>query len=610
MFRRLFSDGIDSPQALRLLLVMGGLSLVFLAAPGIHVFLLVSVIGIPLIPAAILFPPLVLIWCCVLSFRLILPIEGRLGTVLACVATALLLFLPAQWMNNSAFVRTVELTADDHNSAVLPLRSDKMAIINRGKGHDDACGRLCLHALLSGSASTVIVAKAPIDTALPDPKMITTAYYFEQRHTCPDVELDPQRYVLPQEGIPALNGYVIKPQRNAAEIATQRIASGTCLMSRKARISEADLMVILGPVVKEKSRNTGFQFRLKGIEASRLNVYQGSGAGDFNEVFRATSGTSMQFFPVLLPMASWVLNEPSGWLRTSFRFGDEDYSSERKRDVFDTLEGEMGIDLALDDRNYRKSAQDSIIAVLDAGRAPTQAEWQAFSVYWKSLSFLGTRMTDLGPDARDAGIATRIVQSPHMPLPQRFGDFVRYATMAKRASADVLAEGLAGRLRTESGRSVISEAGYAMFRLPDDVLRDHLDLLEELAQEPDKRLYVSTLLHKLYLGGLESAPILLDLVEAGVRLGDRALAIQGLRGLCRIGPDARLVLERLDETLISMTSREDERYFEERIAVSAHLGIDRETVRRKVPEQIIAANKPDWFDRHYRRGSSQRSACN
>ncbi len=617
MCRKLFAASLDPKSRLKLFLVMGGLSLLFLASPGIAIFLMFSVIGIPLVPATILFPPIVLVWCCVLAFRLILPIKGRVGTLAACIATALLLLLPAQWANNAAYVRTVELTANDHNRAVLPLRSETLAVINRQKGSGAFCGRLCLHALLTGSASTVIVASVPIGTALPSLNEIATAYYFERHAICPAVELDPKQYALPQHGIPALSGYVMKPTRKAAEIATQRIATGTCLMSRKARISEAELMVILGSVVEEKKESKGFQFALKGMEIAQLNVLQRKEAGAFDEVFRATSGSYTRFIPVLVPMASWVMSEPSGWLRTKSSLNDRDYSSQKAWDVFGTLEDTLGIKLELDDSDYRHAIQDGIIAVLDAGRAPTDAEWHAFSLYWTGMdffgnttsSFLGRTTTTFGPDVVDGEIATRIVQSLHMPMPKFFGNFVRHAVSTNLVSADVLVKGLSERLRAADTVADLQQAAEGMAQLPDDVLRTHLDVLEELARAPEKRRYVPKLLAKLHLGGMAGAPTLIDLVEAGIAQDDLDLAVQGLLGLCEIGPDAHSVLEGLDETGMALEPREKGIYFRIRIVVSAHLGIKRDMVRRSVPADILATHDADWFDTLYNGSASERSPC-
>ncbi len=606
---KLFTMDFDSPAAIRLLLVMGVLSLIFLATPGIFIFLLFSGIGIPLIPATILFPPIVLVWCCVLVFRRILPFEGRRGTFAACIATGFLLFLPAQWMNASAYISNAEVVADDHNSTVLPIQSDTLAIVNRRWNPDANCDRLCLHALLNGAASTVLVHTAPVGTSVPDGEAIATAYYFARQDTCPDVDLDPRHYALQPQGMPTAGGYVRPPQRNAAEIGAQRIASGNCLLSRKARISEADLMVVLGPIERQNNDNKGFEFKLSGAEIARLSVYKATDTNTFKEVFRETSGKSMRFFPFLLPMASWVQHEPSGWLKTEISLNNRDFSTQRSWDAFEVLEDTIGIKLTLDGSNYRSDAQDGILAVLDAGRGPSPAEWQAYTMYWKDLNFLGTGTSNRGPDAKDAGIALRIAQSPHMPLPRGFGDFVRYALMADLLPADKMGKALAARLKTGGTKSDMLQASLGMGKLPEEVLRDHQDLLVELARTPEKWTSVKSLLHNLYLSGPDAAPILHELVLAGFKQDDLSTAVQGLIGLCKIGPQARPFVQDLDERQMSKGHSDAERYFRKRIAVSAALGIEPDKIRSVLPRWAMLAQKPGWFEKQYKTGASSQWHC-
>lgn len=607
--RRLYAMGLGSPSALRVLLAMGILSLIFLAVPGIYILFLFTGVGIPLIPAVFLFPPIVLVWCCVLAFRRVLPGEGTQRTVAAFVATALFLAVPAQLLNLSAHKSAAKFTTGDHDSMVLPLHSETLAIVNRRRGGDLQCDRLCLHTLLSGAATTVILGTAPVGTSLPDTEQTATAYYFERRGTCPEVELDPRHYVLSSQARPRANGYIRPQPRNAAEIGAQRIASGNCLLSREAQISEADLMLVLGPVLKQPKRNHGFGFRISGMEIARLSLHQATGAGEFSEVFRDTSGEYMQFFPFLLPMAGATQYEPSGWLRTRVSLNDHDYSTQLSRDVFSVLEEDIGLQLTLDDRNYRKDAQSGILEVLRSQRAPTSAEWQAFTLYWNELNFLGTGTNHLGPNTKDAEIALRIAQSPDMPIPRGFADFVRYAMMTKLVPADDMGNALAARLGADGTKKDLQQAALGMAKLPDSVLQRHQQLIADLARTPDKRSSVRQLLHKLYLSGASAAPILRDLVLDGLATDDLRLALQGLTGLCKIGPEARAYVENLGESRISLDQRDAAKYFRKRIALSAALGIDSEKLRRTVPRRVIRGEKPGWFEKQYKYGTSNRWHC-
>lgn len=447
MCRAFWGMGLSSPKALRLLLFCGLLSICFLAVPGIHILLLFTGIGIPLIPFVIVLPALVLIWCCILLFRLILPFKGRSNTIAAYVATALALFLPAQWLNNANYAQAVAVTAQDHSSATLPLHINTLAIVNRGYGSSGKCDRLCLHSLLNGTADTVIMHAAEISDALPDMEQTATAYSFEKRAFCPPVDLDRRHYVLPENGIPVLDRSLITPQRNAAELASQRIASGDCLVSRMALLSEADHVIALGPVKRTKPKHPGFgfDFKLNDMNVSRLNVYERRDGAGFTEVFRASSGTYHQFFHFLIPMASWAQDAPSGWIKVMRSISERDYSSQNKWDVFGTLEETLGLKLKLDGRNYRRNAQAAMEGILDANRAPTAAEWEAFEIYWRTLNFFGSGNAVIGPNARDAEIALRILKSPHMELPLRFKDFTRYAVRAGLIEESVLAKAMADR---------------------------------------------------------------------------------------------------------------------------------------------------------------------
>lgn len=609
-FSKLFTMGLDTPRGLKVLMFSAVLSFIFLLMPGLHYLLLFSGIGIPLLPVMFFLPTLVLAWACIVMFRMILPLTGGPLKFAAYAGTALLLFLPAQWMNASGYQKQIALTADDHNSLDLPLNVQTVAVVNRMKSTTESCDRLCLHVLLSGVASTVVVKPVPVGMTVPDPDSIGMAYSFEQRASCPDVKLNPKHYWLPHG--PA--GQTPSSSRNAAEIATQMVASGHCLIAHEAPVSDADLIIVLGPVFQEKQRKhqLGFDFGLSGIQAARLEMYVPDASGDFEEVFRATSGTGQKFAPFLMPMPSFVLDEPSGWVKTEFRFNDKDYSEQSKWGVFDKIEDVLGLSLALDDGAYRKAAQDNIIALLEADRSPTKEEWRVFSQYWKGLNISpnGGNSTKQHPDLRDAEIARRVAASPHMKLPSNFELFVRYNSAVELVRGDVIAQGLARRLRVHNSTGKdFARAAAAMSYLPDNVLRDHLDLLQYLTTVREKRGPAARLLRKLHLGGPSAAPALANLVNAGLAEDNVKLAIQSLLGICDIGPAARPVLEGLRDTERAVRGRESKTYYQARINVSAHLGLEREKVRSLVPREILAKRAKTWFDMVYDRAAASNSPC-
>ena len=608
---RLCAGGLNSPQAKRLFWIIAVSSVVFLAVPGIQYLLLFSGIGIPLLPAVYIFPPIALFWALVLLFRRVLPISGQPGLVAACIATMLLLFLPAQWLNSAAKIRDAQMVAGDHNSVTAPLQAETVGLVTRGFGSGEVCGTLCLHLLLSGSASTVITHRAAVGQAMPDPKQIATAHSFEKRSVCPEVKLDPRKYRLPAQNRFVTEQAVPEPRWNAAVIASQRIASGTCLVSQTVPLSQAKLIIASGPVLKEGSswRDDGFLFGLAGAEVSRLNIYQHAGSGKWQEVFRETSGKTKRFFSVLLPIASMNLDEPSGWLRQDHLYNDKDYSSHHNWSIFGTLSGPLRIALTLDDRHYRTAAQGSIMAMLAQNQPPTKAELQAFEAYWFSLGPVSPRPSTVAPDARDAEIAMRLAQSLHVPLPWNFYRFVEFGLKTGILSEPPLAKGLATRLRQEQGKKPIKAAARAMAQLSEDTLLGQLGLLDELSRSADKRPHLESLLHYLYLDGLKTAPILVQLIETGRRLGDVNTAVQGLAGLCKLGPAAAPFMVNLRGSANSLSGGDQKTYFRAHIRVAAQLGIPFETLRQSLPGSVQRKHDGNWLVQQYKTGQGGRWSC-
>jgi len=171
------------------------------------------------------------------------------------------------------------------------LRNLAVLEVDTGRAQPPGCNAICALLLGSGAADRVTLAPLPWGSVVAEPPgdVPATAYWLEPRATCPEVAVTQEGEIARPWGADNLDGASNALMLQAAA------ATGLCLVSAPAPLSQAAALLVLGPV--DSMASTGRLQRAPwadAVGASRLALYLREGA-EWRPVLRQTGVTAAPF---------------------------------------------------------------------------------------------------------------------------------------------------------------------------------------------------------------------------------------------------------------------------------------------------------------------------
>lgn len=542
----------------------GGVTLFFFAMtviaitiPSAPILLMFTVFGAPLAVLVFFGPPVFSILMPLFGLYMIIPGSRRGRLLIASLLTGLILSLPSLWLNVTIKAAAEAWTRQDHNTIELPLRYASIGLKKRYNYEREAsqCDDLCLRVLLTGTANRFLISFSDRPDLPPTGKESALEFSLQRRDECPAVRFKPGfgAFDIPDD---RKDG----EKANAIDLIQLRMATGECLIQRSTSLRDADIVIARGQVKQGVTwLDAGFKLDADTITAFRTTVHSRSGAGSYEEIYRQTSIRYLEFGPLLMP----VINSGSEFKTAPgfMRFNQEiNWSGERYAppEMTGLLTETLGLDLALRGDQVGDRIADTIDRALQEDRAPTAAEWSAFSTYVERL-VLGSRTV---PEPLYQ-LSLRVMQDLRYPPPPILGAMTRQASKnGAKGDLQLLAQVIVKRAQTgvtwsvgpsDNIASLWSRIGSALLQMPIDILQPYKSELFEIARKPDAQVYGWSALSHLSIFGEEAAPTLLYLVNTGLSGGkDKFKSIEhehpylaGMTGLCKAGASARSVLPQM-----------------------------------------------------------------
>lgn len=596
------------------LLILGLLSLVALAAPGLGVIPAITIIGLPIAAAYWATPALFMLALIAYLVNRVLKLPGKIGIAVSLMAAACLLAVPPYLLNGSIEKKAVRYTTGDLNRVNPPLKARTWAIRQKFRFSRGAtpCDGFCLHALLSGTAKRVLVAdtKQPHGEILPDEEV--QAFRLERRAVCPEVSFKSGQHALKFARSKGDRSRVGDP----VETLKLRASGGECLIQEAAKLAEADIVVSRGKASEGVYRYQVPTFNLLQdmVIAERITVHRKSGTGEFDEMFRRTEVRYRPLGWLLVPSISMRGNFETtmGWWRRERTINIKSrYHNPHDWSAF--LTGTLGLQLQLKGEDAKKKTLDKLMKLLDEETPPSAADVALFAQYFGRFGLgANTRV-----DARDYRLAARMLANMAYPAPPRLQPLVRFAD---RAGEDADLVRLAGLLITRLADAAegaqppgsepeeqIRHLAFAIRALPDRALLPHRNAMLALAPETDIQRHGYVALKRLAVFGDTAVPQLLNLIRTGLEGGEYFFRdnrfqhpfIAGLGGLCTAGQRAPSALEELRRLTASGRMPDHGSYGRLLFTTLLRLGEDPEVVRGLFV--AAATNKAYASDKHFKR---------
>ena len=607
------------------LLVSGLLSLVVLALPEIGLLAALTFIGLPVALAYWAVPAVFLISLIAYLLFRVLPVRGKTGAFVSLIAALMVLAVPPFFLNAPIHQKAAAFVAGDLERLRKPVTARSIASRERfrfGRGVT-RCNGFCLHALLTGTAERFLIANTRDPHGALSLEDEAIEFRLERRDTCPPVSYRSGAYRLKFR---ASSG---DGERTADPVETLklRMADGECLVSRPARLADADIVISRGPLSRSRypRRNTGFSLTSDTVAANRISVHRMAENG-FEEIYRRTQVRYRPFEWLMIPtpISGHELRVDFGWWRTESRINIKGrYDNPYAWTEF--LTARLGFGLKLRGEETKTKALAKLQTLLDGDTPPTAADWALFAQYFDRIGI--GRNTRMGAD--DFALGLRMLANTDYPAPPRLYNFVRYAarhtddaTMAQLADAFLTRlSGDVGRYRplgAESGNQ-IRDLSLAVRALPADALRPHLDAMIALASRPDIQRHGHVALQRLAVFGDEAVPTLFDLMRAGLSGGENFFRdnryqhpyLAGLQGLCLAGRDAPSALAGLRRLAADGELPDHGSYGRLLFMTMLRLGEDADTVREHY--MAAARNRSGDLEKRFaflvRRAARTKPAC-
>ncbi|WP_455273231.1 hypothetical protein [Rhizobium herbae] len=540
------------------------LTAVALAVPQLSILAAMTGIGIPIALGIWFAPALLLILFLFLLIKELFPsrLPGR--TFVALALALVVLALPPLVLNIKIDSQAKTWIADDRNDLVLPLKvrviAVRQAMDRYPKKGTIECDGFCMHALLTGTAEKVLLAQAEKAAAQPRQQETAIAFRFEKRGSCPAVNYGnvSQSLDLPRTD---RDGSEVR----AVDLINLKVSQGECLIRERTTLAEAQIVITRRDVKTSAPEiDDGFSLAADTVSASRMTVHaRDISSIDFQEVYRKTEIRYRPFGYLMVPFVnsgSGFEMKP-GWWRNTQRLNASGVYADGGKDWIKLLTETLGFKLTLESQGADESINNNIEAAIAARRAPTAAEWKAYSDYFDNAA-IRSKLTKPEFD-----LQMKILSDPNFPPPPRLYSIVRFSTKAAPSALPTLASAivkrsLAGKTWPDSvGVSQwqsLSNLSLGIKTLPADALKPYFAEMVQLSKNREARTAMYQGLTRLHVFGDAAVPAMLGLIEEGLSGGDffsRDIAYQhpylaGLEGLCLAGASASSALPYLRGWLV------------------------------------------------------------
>ncbi|AKH99339.1 hypothetical protein IMCC20628_00615 [Hoeflea sp. IMCC20628] len=526
--------------------------------PEIIIYLLFTGVGIPISFLIIAAPTISLYTILSLWISVLIKAERTKKVILSVVsAISILWILPATINLLAKLSANSEYISGDFSDIARPMIATTIAVrqdVGIYPVKESKCDGFCLHALLTGAADRILMLPTTRPFADIDPEMELLSYRFEKRDSCPliNISSNSSQFSLPRKPGDS------RKQPNAAEEARLRISEGQCLIEEKAKLSDADMILSRGQFHSADTRKIySYSLTADTFSVQRITAHARNAKGEFEPVFRSTTGQYRPLFAPLIPtfVSSGQLHVKPGWLRTK-----KSLTARRKgvqtSDWVHFLTETLGLDLELNagDRNQKYRAL--IETLLESSNPPKASDIIMIDAFFDQLD----TWKKPGISIVDGNLVLRILDRPDYPPPS-----VLHAVTQKVINGGdrqemsnwvaILLNNLkAGQtwsndLPVDWG-TAIRRISSGFTRIPADYMVPYYDELTEIAANPDMQRHAGEVIAKLHFFGDRAVPTLLDLVyrrlEKAENDNERRELISiyktGLYGLCLAGETAPTAL--------------------------------------------------------------------
>ncbi len=446
--RFLTGSAQEMGETVRYYFALGAVAGLALVLPELGNVFFFSLLGIPL---ALLYwsaPALFCVWTLsYLAYRVfqhfdVLRLAKPDSALLALAVTVALLAAPPAVHNWLLASQIHHLEAEDINALTRPLPTDAIAIrairSETGK-HATNCEETCQHLLLSGSAERVLMAEDTTFAIASPERQEASVFTLEEMPECPEIDPDlrANKLYLQYDGIEYGKGPGSRQDIRFGQL------NGTCLVERKAMLSEADMVISHGSV-----RASAEWMEDKHVEPYRLTVHVRARDGDgFRMLYQGSNTSYRKLGPLYLPAG---FEDVSGDRSYSlWRKDMQSASAARRGEVIDwprALTDLLGFDLRLQVTDRHARAAAVLDRVEAADRPPTDPEWVFLRGYFEAYQFK--------QEAEVFRLSRRILQNDAFPLLPDLDRTARwYVRQGTPAEIVALRGALVSRLNTLEERS-------------------------------------------------------------------------------------------------------------------------------------------------------------
>jgi hypothetical protein len=605
----------------RTIIILFVLTVIAVAIPQVGLMAAFTGFGLFITVGMWLAPALLLILTLFLIVNGLLPSRLPTRPLIALAVVLSLLAIPPVVLNQKIDAEALAKTANDHNDLVLPIKQRVIAVRQNWywRGSDTIeCDAFCLHALLTGTADKVLLAHTDDTSAKPNQQQQAIGFRFEQRATCPAVKFPNSDLSL---DLPQADGS--KGRVRATDLVNLRLSRRDCLIRYQTSLAEADLVISWGDK-QNTSRpiNDGFLLDVDTISTTSMVVHaRDTVSADFQEVYRKTGVSYRPFGYLMVPtlLLGSMTEAKLGWWRLPKSINISAGSDNPQRDWAVFLTETMQFDLALDDMSANNQIGSSIEAAMSAGRAPTGAEWLAYSSYTDNAIVMDK------PSKPVFDLQMKVLADPNFPPPPRLYATVTHAAKQQQALlpglADLLVKrALAGQTWPHhigvSEDQSLATLDPGIWALPNDALQPYLAEMIELSKKDAARTSMMNGLSKLHVYGDAAVPAMLDLMMSGVNGGENFFRVghfqrpylAGLQGLCLAGDRAPSALPSLQDWLAQKRLPLHAGYGDLLIATMVRLGAQPDEIWQNHFMGKSTRNRAQ-FDRVVKRSQSQSFTC-
>ncbi len=604
-------------------------SIVGFLNPDIIIILMFTGIGIPIALLIIAAPTISIYTIISIWISVLINSERTKKITISIISTIIILFtLPTAMNLITKSSATTEYISGDFNDIAQPMSASTIAVrqdVGIYPVKEIKCDGFCLHVLLTGVADRILMLPTKHPFAEIDPELELLSYRFEKRDSCPIVNINPNssQFSLPRK--PGDN----RKQQNAAEEARLRISEGQCLIEEKARLSDADIILSRGQFYSADTRKIySYSLTADTFSVHRITAHIPNVKGEFELVFRSTTGQYMPLFAPLIPtfVSSGQLHVKPGWLRTKKSLTTPRQGAQTS-DWVHFLTDTLGLDLELNAGDSDKRYRTLIEALLESGSPPKASDIRMIDAFSHQLDI----WKKPGISIVDGNLVLRILDRPDYPPPSVLHAISRKVVDGgDRQEMSNWVAILFNKLNAGQTWSTALPVDWGMaiqrisagFReVPAEYMAPYYKELTEIAANPDMQHHAREVIAKLHFFEDRAVPTLLDLVNRRFEKAENdeetreLLSIHkiGLYGLCLAGETAPTALAPLMELVEekNILLRDDLM-----IHTLIRLGADPEQLWRKYRDDQLSYKSRESeessrknFDHTVQRVRSERSRC-